>query len=304
MLRRRQADEPAHRGPVGRIESDIGRIRYANWIGLLVEQVLHRQPESMSRSSPLPAAGWNAPLRSICRERTDPDCRREALIALAAGKIKRRGHLQHRRFPTRRAPRAKLGRCEDDIDIESERGCEVGVCTATWCLRMSAKREPLFGRAMKPGHGSVLPCLSPVHRRLAHAICAFPIGTIAGLDFQSISVTISNAQHRYSELAVLRATARTPAFPVALRRQIGLVRLSGDDRNNRDLRLVQGSALDPLLSDQWLRSRMASTFADHAIKDELADNAKASLADLDRAFAARSLPSDVNRSRMTGSGSA
>jgi len=32
-------------------------------------------------------------------------------------------------------------------------------------------------------------------------------------------------------------------FPVALRRQIGLVRLGGDDRNDRDLRLVQGSAL-------------------------------------------------------------
>jgi putative ATP-dependent endonuclease of OLD family len=32
-------------------------------------------------------------------------------------------------------------------------------------------------------------------------------------------------------------------LPVALRRRIGLVRLGGDDRSERDLRLVQGSAL-------------------------------------------------------------
>jgi hypothetical protein len=33
-------------------------------------------------------------------------------------------------------------------------------------------------------------------------------------------------------------------LPVALRRRMGLVRLGGDDRSERDLRLVQGSALD------------------------------------------------------------
>lgn len=48
---------------------------------------------------------------------------------------------------------------------------------------------------------------------------------------------------------------------VGLRRSIGLVRLSGDDRNDRDLRLVQGSALDRLLSDKALRSRLASELA-------------------------------------------
>ena len=50
-------------------------------------------------------------------------------------------------------------------------------------------------------------------------------------------------------------------FPVALRRAIGLVRLSGDDRNDRDLRLVQGSAFDRLLSDKNLRSRIAARTA-------------------------------------------
>ncbi len=54
---------------------------------------------------------------------------------------------------------------------------------------------------------------------------------------------------------------------VGLRRSIGLVRLSGDDRNDRDLRLVQGSALDRLLSDKALRSRLASELAKSDVRD-------------------------------------
>ena len=57
---------------------------------------------------------------------------------------------------------------------------------------------------------------------------------------------------------------------VGLRRSIGLVRLSGDDRNDRDLRLVQGSALDRLLSDKALRSRLASELA----KNDVACNSQ------------------------------
>jgi putative ATP-dependent endonuclease of OLD family len=38
-------------------------------------------------------------------------------------------------------------------------------------------------------------------------------------------------------------------FSIAVRRKIGLIRLSADDRNDRDLRLVYGSALDRLLAD-------------------------------------------------------
>ena len=56
-------------------------------------------------------------------------------------------------------------------------------------------------------------------------------------------------------------TAMPTILSVSLRRSIGLVRLSGDDRNDRDLRLVQGSALDRLLSDKALRSRLASELA-------------------------------------------
>src|SRR4029077_4513620 len=56
---------------------------------------------------------------------------------------------------------------------------------------------------------------------------------------------------------------------VGMRRSIGLIRLSGDDRNDRDLRLVQGSALDRLLSDKALRSRLASELAKSDVAEQL-----------------------------------
>ena len=45
-------------------------------------------------------------------------------------------------------------------------------------------------------------------------------------------------------------------FSTAVRRRIGLVRMSADERNDRDLRLVYGSALDRLLADNALRARI------------------------------------------------
>src|SRR5260370_1097173 len=40
---------------------------------------------------------------------------------------------------------------------------------------------------------------------------------------------------------IVQPDGTADTLPVGLRRSIGLVRLSGDDRNDRDLRLVQGS---------------------------------------------------------------
>jgi putative ATP-dependent endonuclease of OLD family len=90
------------------------------------------------------------------------------------------------------------------------------------------------------------------------------------------------------------------SLSVALRRSIGLVRLSGDDRNDRDLRLVQGSALDRLLSDKSLRSRLASELAKNDVKDELTDKAKTVLNSLDKAFKDKSLPAGLDLA-ITGS---
>ena len=94
----------------------------------------------------------------------------------------------------------------------------------------------------------------------------------------------------------------TDIFPVALRRAIGLVRLSGDDRNDRDLRLVQGSALDRLLSDKGLRSRMASELAGSDVRKELGDDARTALTELDKAFKAQSLPGGLDIAVTGGQG--
>jgi putative ATP-dependent endonuclease of OLD family len=89
---------------------------------------------------------------------------------------------------------------------------------------------------------------------------------------------------------------------IALRRSIGLVRLGGDDRNDRDLRLVQGSALDRLLSDKSLRSRMASEFAKGDVRNELTEGAQKALVDLDLTFKSRSLPDGLDLAITGGQG--
>jgi putative ATP-dependent endonuclease of OLD family len=73
---------------------------------------------------------------------------------------------------------------------------------------------------------------------------------------------------------IVQPDGTTDTLSVALRRNIGLVRLSGDDRNDRDLRLVQGSALDRLLSDKALRSRLVTELAKNNVKDELTEAKK------------------------------
>jgi putative ATP-dependent endonuclease of OLD family len=91
-------------------------------------------------------------------------------------------------------------------------------------------------------------------------------------------------------------------FPVTLRRAIGLVRLSGDDRNDRDLRLVQGSALDRLLADKGYRSRLASELAETDVKEQLEDRAKQVLQALDVAFQQRRLPDGLDLAITGGQG--
>jgi putative ATP-dependent endonuclease of the OLD family len=84
------------------------------------------------------------------------------------------------------------------------------------------------------------------------------------------------------------------SFNVAIRRAIGLVRLSGDDRNDRDLRLVQGSALDQLLGDSKLRSKLALRLARTTVVDELSTTAAETLSKLDAVFNERALPHELS----------
>ena len=91
-------------------------------------------------------------------------------------------------------------------------------------------------------------------------------------------------------------------FSVVLRRSIGLVRLGGDDRNDRDLRLVQGSALDRLLSDKSLRSRMASELANSEVTSQLIPEKQTALTSLDEAFVRQNLPHELNLAIIGGQG--
>lgn len=79
-------------------------------------------------------------------------------------------------------------------------------------------------------------------------------------------------------------------FNVSIRRAIGLVRLSGDDRNDRDLRLLQGSALDRLLGDSKLRAKVGLQLAGVEVADGLSASAKDVLASLDSVFEEHALP--------------
>jgi putative ATP-dependent endonuclease of OLD family len=110
-----------------------------------------------------------------------------------------------------------------------------------------------------------------------------------------------NPKHDLS-YEIVQPDNTTDICPVDLRRGIGLVRLSGDDRNDRDLRLVQGSALDRLLSDKGLRSRLASSLAQADVTNNLADRAKESLSELDKDFKARNLPANLDLAITGGPG--
>jgi len=68
------------------------------------------------------------------------------------------------------------------------------------------------------------------------------------------------------------------------------------------LRLVQGSALDRLLSDKGLRSRLASELANSDVKDELAESAQKALSELDASFRERNLPAGLDLAITGGQG--
>lgn len=101
---------------------------------------------------------------------------------------------------------------------------------------------------------------------------------------------------------IVQPSGMAETLPVSLRRAIGLVRLSGDDRNDRDLRLVQGSALDRLLTDKGLRSRMASKLAENNVRSELSDDARRALGELDKAFRDHKLPNNLDIAVTGGQG--
>jgi len=99
---------------------------------------------------------------------------------------------------------------------------------------------------------------------------------------------------------VLQPDGEADHLPASVRRRIGLVKLSGDDRNDRDLRLVQGSALDRLISDKTLRARLGKALGACDVEGQLSDDAKKKLVTLDKQFRERPLPANLSLG-LTGS---
>ncbi|MFA4950450.1 ATP-dependent endonuclease [Brevundimonas sp.] len=91
-------------------------------------------------------------------------------------------------------------------------------------------------------------------------------------------------------------------FSVAVRRKIGVVKLTGDDRNDRDLRLVQGSALERLLNDKTLRAKLGQKVAESDIEGALKPEAEDALDALGERFQERNLPSVLGLGLVGGPG--
>ncbi|MBK3798206.1 AAA family ATPase [Azospirillum brasilense] len=106
-------------------------------------------------------------------------------------------------------------------------------------------------------------------------------------------VSVSGSEELDLTYAIHNPNGTTDIFSPALRREIGLVRLGGDDRHDRDLRLVQGSALDRLLGDKALRSRLTAKFSDVDVKAELQSEAQKEINQLNTTFGERALPHDL-----------
>lgn len=91
-------------------------------------------------------------------------------------------------------------------------------------------------------------------------------------------------------------------FSTAVRRRIGLVRMSADERNDRDLRLVYGSALDRLLADNALRARIGKQVAGLNLHESLNDKGKGAIELLDTRMANAALPSALKLGLTTSQG--
>lgn len=92
---------------------------------------------------------------------------------------------------------------------------------------------------------------------------------------------------------IVQPNDETDVLSSAVRRAIGVVRLVSDDRNDRDLRLVYGSALDRLLADVGLKARIGKQISTFDLNRELSPEAKMSLKQLDEVLREELLPSGL-----------
>jgi putative ATP-dependent endonuclease of OLD family len=101
---------------------------------------------------------------------------------------------------------------------------------------------------------------------------------------------------------VVQPDGSTEHLSVGVRRQIGLVRLSSDERNDRDLRLVYGSALDRLVADNGLRARIGKQMAKVPLADELLEDSRKALETLNEKMGKNRLPTGLSLGVTSGQG--
>lgn len=82
-------------------------------------------------------------------------------------------------------------------------------------------------------------------------------------------------------------------FSRALRRRLGMARLGVADRGDRDIRLVQGGALDRYLQGREVRQTVMKTVMKTGLHDELDDGPKSALKAIGDSFQKRNLPHPV-----------
>lgn len=101
---------------------------------------------------------------------------------------------------------------------------------------------------------------------------------------------------------VVQPNGTAEHLSVSVRRKIGLVRLSSDERNDRDLRLVYGSALDRLLADNGLRARIGKAISSVPLLDQLDGESKKALAGLDEKMQKGALPTGLKLGMSSSQG--
>jgi len=96
-----------------------------------------------------------------------------------------------------------------------------------------------------------------------------------------------------TEHCIVGAGDQIAAFRRSLRQRIGLMRLGLADRYDRDLRLVQGGALDQFIGSRDLRDTILQTIFKTSIHDALDPDVQTKLEEVDAKFSEESLPSPV-----------
>ena len=101
---------------------------------------------------------------------------------------------------------------------------------------------------------------------------------------------------------VLQPNDEVDPLSVAVRRRIGVVRLTDQNRNDRDLRLVYGSALDRLLADRTLRAKIGQQVSEIDLTAKLDETGQIALGKLDEMLAQEALPSNLGLGLTTSQG--